>query len=462
MSKSSPSNRATATEENIRPDAAELEAAVFHKVTLRLVPFLFLCYILSYVDRVNVGFAKLQMQHDLGMTEAMYGAGMGVFFLGYFLLEVPSNLMMQKVGARRWIGPIMIVWGVVSSISMFAKTPALFYSLRFILGMVESGFFPGVVLYLTFWFPRSHLAKTISMFMSAIALAGAFGSPFSGWIMAKMGHTGGLANWQWLFLLEGIPSAIAGIVALYYLSDGPASASWLKPEEREVIIRSLAREEALKRTQAESSHSMMDAFKSPQVWWFCLVYFGVVVANYFVGFWMPEIIKGSITQDPWKIGLVSVIPWGIGAATMIWFGHHSDKTGERRWHLTGALLVSAFFLILNGIPGLPPAVHVAVLAGAVAGIMSSISTFWALPASILSGSAAAAGLAWINSVGNLGGYFSPKVIGSIRDHSSNPMYPALLVTVSCLVAAAATLIATREAKRPALSSEPTVAEAEAP
>ena len=316
----------------------------------------------------------------------------------------------------------MIVWGLVSSASMFAKTPALFYSLRFILGMVESGFFPGVVLYLTFWFPRSHLAKTISMFMSAIALAGAFGSPFSGWIMAKMGNTGGLANWQWLFLLEGIPSAIAGIVALYYLSDGPASAPWLKPEERDLILRSLAREEALKRGHAESRHSMMDAFKSPKVWWFCLVYFGVVMANYYVGFWMPEIIKAAITSDPWKIGLVSVIPWGFGAVTMIWFGHHSDVTGERRWHLTTALLTAALFLLLSGVRGLPPVVHIAVLAFAVAGIMSSISTFWALPAAILSGSAAAAGLAWINSVGNLGGYVSPKAIGWIRDHSSNPMY----------------------------------------
>jgi MFS family permease len=459
---SSPSNRATASDEAGRHDTAELEAAVFRKVTLRLIPFLFLCYILSYVDRVNVSFAKLQMQDDLNMSEAMYGMGMGVFFLGYFLLEVPSNLMLQRVGARRWIGPIMIVWGLVSSVSMFAKTPGLFYTLRFILGMVESGFFPGVVLYLTFWFPRSHLAKTVSMFMSAIALSGAFGSPFSGWIMAKMGNTWGLANWQWLFLLEGIPSTIAGIVALFYLTDGPSCAHWLKPEEREVVIRSLAREEALKRSHADSRHSLMDAFKSPQVWWFCLVYFGVVVANYFVGFWMPEIIKGSITKDPWMIGLVSVIPWGLGAITMIWFGHHSDTTGERRWHLTTALLVSAFFLLLNGIPGLPPALHVAILAGAVAGIMSSISTFWALPASILSGSAAAAGLAWINSVGNLGGFVSPKVIGSIRDHSSNPMYPALVVATSCLMSAVAVLIATRETKRPVLSAESAVAEAEMP
>lgn len=427
-------------------DTAKLEAAVYRKVTLRLIPFLFLCYILSYVDRVNVSFAKLQMQQDLGMSDAMYGTGMGVFFLGYFLLEVPSNMMLQKVGARRWIGPIMIVWGLISSISMFAKTPALFYTLRFLLGVVESGFFPGVVLYLTFWYPRTYLAKTVSMFMSAIALAGAFGSPFSGWIMAKMGHSGGLANWQWLFLLEGIPSAIAGIVALFYLSDGPASAPWLKPEERELLAGSLAREEALKRGQAETRHSMMDAFKSSQVWWFCLVYFGVVVANYFVGFWMPQMIKEGITKDPWQIGFISVIPWGVGACSMIWFGHHSDMTGERRWHLTTALLTAAFFVVLTGIRGLHPALTVAILAFAVSGIMCSISTFWSLPAGMLSGAAAAAGLAWINSVGNLGGFASPYAIGWIRDHSSNPLYPAVLVAACCVMSAGTVLLATRKAQ----------------
>lgn len=418
--------------------------AVFRKVTWRLIPFLFLCYVLSYVDRVNVSFAKLQMQHDLGMSEEMYGIGMGIFFIGYFLWEVPSNLMLQKVGARRWIGPIMIVWGVVSSLTLFAKTPALFYSLRFLLGTIESGFFPGVVLYLTFWFPRTHLAKTISMFMSAIALSGAFGSPFSGWIMGKMSAFGGLANWQWLFLLEGIPSAIVGIVAIYYLDDGPQKASWLSAKEKEILVQSLAVEEAIKRSQGESRHSIADAFRSPQVWWFCLVYFGMVVANYFVGFWMPEIIKSGVTTDPWKIGLVSVIPWGLGAATMIWFGHHSDVTGERRWHLTAALLVSAIFLIFCGLHGLPPWLGIAVLSCAVAGIMSSISTFWALPTSMLSGAAAAAGLAWINSVGNLGGFVSPYVVGGIRDRSPNPIYPALLVAFCCLLSAAAVLVSTRK------------------
>jgi sugar phosphate permease len=430
--------------ERPNPAKAALESAVFRKVTLRLIPFLFLCYVLSYVDRVNVSFAKLQMQQDLGMTEEMFGIGMGVFFIGYFLLEVPSNLMLQKVGARRWIGPIMIVWGFISSVSMFARTPALFYSLRFLLGVVESGFFPGVVLYLTFWYPRAYLAKTVSMFMSAIALAGAFGSPFSGWIMSTMGHTGGLANWQWLFLLEGIPSAVIGIVALFYLSDGPAKAPWLKPEERDLLVESLAREEALKRSQGDARHSLLDAFTSPHVWLFCFVYFGVVIANYYVGFWMPEMIKAGITKDPWRIGFISIIPWGVGAASMIWFGHHSDRTGERRWHLTTALVVSAIFVVLTGIRGWPAAVAVAVLTCAVAGIMCSISTFWALPAQMLSGAAAAAGLAWINSVGNLGGFVSPYAIGWIRDHSANPIYPTLVVAAACLMSAVLVLVATRQ------------------
>ncbi|MEP6670856.1 MAG: MFS transporter [Chthoniobacter sp.] len=429
----------------ITAELGNARRAVLRKVTWRLIPFLFLCYILSYLDRVNVSFAKLQMQHDLGMTEKMYGTGMGIFFIGYFLWEVPSNLMLQKLGARRWIGPIMIVWGLVSSATMFAKTPALFYSLRFLLGTIESGFFPGVVLYLTFWFPRTHLAKTISMFMSAIALAGAFGSPFSGWIMGRIGNTGGLANWQWLFLLEGIPSALVGMVALWYLDDGPKSAKWLDEDERKILSDAMAEEEALKRAQGDSRHSIADAFKSPKVWWFCLVYFGVVVANYFVGFWMPEIIKRGVTADPWQIGLVSIIPWGFGACAMIWCGHHSDVTGERRWHLTTALLVAAFFLLLSGIPGVPPVLGIAVLAFAVAGIMASISTFWSLPTAMLSGSAAAAGVAWINSVGNLGGFVSPYAVGWIRDHTSNPLYPALLVSASCLMAAAAVLVSTREA-----------------
>jgi MFS family permease len=372
----------------------------------------------------------------------MFGAGMGIFFIGYFLLEVPSNLMLKKLGARRWIGPIMIVWGLISSASMFATTPVLFYTLRFLLGMVESGFFPGVVLYLTFWYPGAHLARTISLFMSAIALSGAFGSPLSGWIMAQTHHAGGLAGWQWLFLLEGMPSVVVGIVALFYLHDGPQSAPWLADEERAILIKRLAEDDARKRSEGRSKQNFADVFRSPSVWLFCLVYFGIIAANYFVGFWMPEIIKDKFTKDPWHIGLISVIPWGIGAGTMIWWGHRSDATGERRWHLAAALLAAAGFLVLSGLQNLPPVLGVAVLAGAVAGIMSAISTFWALPAAMLSGTAAAAGLAWINSVGNLGGFVSPYLIGWIRDHSDNPLHPTLVTAGFCVMSAVVVLRAT--------------------
>ena len=419
-----------------------MEKAAYQKVTRRLIPFLFLCYILSYVDRVNVGFAKLQMQQDLGMSDTVFGAGMGIFFIGYFILEVPSNLILQRVGARRWIGPLMILWGVVSSLSMFANTPLSFYALRFFLGVVESGFFPGVVLYLTFWYPRAHRAKMVSAFMSAIALSGAFGGPVSGWIMSRTTHLGGMPGWQWLFLLEGIPSVLVGIVAIFYLDDGPANAAWLKPEERQLLLQRLAEEEALKREQGESHHNLADAFKSPQVWLFCLVYFGLMMGNYFVSFWMPQIIKDNFTKDPWKIGLISSIPWGFGAVCMIYWGYHSDLRRERRWHLTAALVIAALFLVISGTRGLPPVAALIVLALMTAGIMSGMSTFWALPTAVLSGTAAAAGIAWINSVGNLGGFASPYLIGWIRDRSPNPLYPPLLIAISCVISAAIMLLAT--------------------
>ena len=431
--------------ENSR-DSVAFEKTVYRKVTWRLIPFLFLCYILSYIDRVNVGFAKLQMQQDLGISNTVFGAGMGIFFIGYFFFEVPSNIMLQRLGARLWIGPIMIIWGVVSSAFLFAKTPFLFYALRFLLGLVESGFFPGVVLYLTFWYPGKYRAKMVAAFMSAIALSGAFGGPVSGWIMTHMKGAGGLAGWQWLFLLEGIPSALVGGAALFYLDNGPRQAKWLAPEEREFLVRRLAEEEALKRGRGAGHHTLADAFRSWQVWVLCGVYFGIIMGNYYVSFWMPQIIKDNFSSDPWRIGLISMVPWGFGAVVMIAWGQHSDATGERRWHLAVALIAACAFLILGGVSGLPPALRLALLSLITAGIMAAISTFWAVPTTLLSGTAAAAGIAWINSVGNLGGFVSPYVIGWIRDRSANPMYPALVVAASCLIAATLVLVATRSPK----------------
>lgn len=421
-----------------------LEREVFRKVTWRLLPLLFICYIMAYLDRVNVGFAKLQMQQDLGMSDSVYGIGAGVFFFGYFFFEVPSNMMLERVGARRWIGPIMILWGLVSAGMMFVTTAGEFYVLRFILGMIESGFFPGIILYLTFWFPRSHRARMVALFMSAIPLSGVIGGPISGWILSSMADVGQWRPWQWLFLIEGLPSTLLGCLALYVLDDDPSKARWLRPEERDLLLGRLREEEEVKRAgSGGGKHSVADAFKSAEVWLLSFVYFGFVMGNYGVGFWLPQIIKDCLTADPWKIGWISAIPWAVGALSMIVTATHSDRTGERRWHIVLPGLVAAAAFALSGAEGLSGVMRIAVLSIATTGVMSAFSTFWALPTSLLSGSAAAAGIAWINSIGNMAGYVSPYAIGAIRDATHSMALALLLLGASCLAASLVVLYVTR-------------------
>ena len=423
--------------------ATAFEAATYRKVTWRLMPYLFLCYILAYVDRVNVGFAKLQMQQDLRMSDSVYGLGAGIFFIGYFFFEVPGNLIMQRVGARRWIGPIMMVWGVVSSCTMLVRSASEFYALRFVLGVVESGFFPAVILYLTFWYTSRHRARMVAVFMSAIPLSGVVAGPISGWILARMSGAGHLAAWQWLFLLEGIPSFAAGLVTLYFLTDGPAAAKWLDEPERRLVTERLQEEEASKRGSGHAGHGFADAFRSPAVWLLSVMYFALACGNYGIGFWLPQVIKEGITADPIAIGWISVIPWGASAVAMLAVGRHSDLTGERRWHFAlSCLLVTAGFAA-SALPSIPGPLRLAGLTVATIGIMSSFAVFWAIPTAILSGTAAAAGIAWINSVGNLGGYASPYFVGTIRDRMHS-MTPALLaLSAVALVAAVLGLIVTR-------------------
>ena len=423
--------------------AGEFERATYSKVTWRLMPYLFLCYILAYVDRVNVSFAKLQMQQDLGMSDSAFGLGAGIFFVGYFFFEVPCNVIMQKIGARLWLGPIMIVWGVVSASTLFVRSAFGFYAIRFLLGMVESGFFPGVILYLTFWYTRKHRARMVAAFMSAVPLSGVVASPISGWILERMSGVGHLAAWQWLYLVEGIPSLVAGAIALYFLTDGPSHAKWLTAPERELVLARLAEEEALKSRESGGVHRLSDAFRSTDVWLLCLVYFGFVMGNYGLSFWLPQVIKETITKDPLAIGWLSVIPWATAGIVMILAGHHSDKTGERRWHLAGAGILVAVSYSISAIPGMPGVPGFAALTVATIGVMCTLALFWSLPTAILSGTAAAAGIAWINSVGNLAGYVGPYVVGLIRD-ATHSMTPALLVLASAsLVSAMVTLWVTR-------------------
>jgi len=431
-------------------DAGDFEARTYRTVTWRLLPFLFLCYILAYLDRVNIGFARLQMQADLHLSDTAYGIGAGMFFIGYFFFEVPSNLLLHRVGARMWIARIMIVWGLVSSATMFTNSQTTFYVLRFLLGVAEAGFFPGIILYLTFWYTQAHRARMVALFVTAIAFAGVLGGPVSGWIMERMGGVGGLRNWEWLYLLEGLPSVVVGVLVLFYLDDGPARASWLTDTQKALLARRLAEEEAAKAADGHQAHRAIDAFRTPAVWALSLIYFGTVMGNYGVTFWLPQIISETITRNPWQIGLVSMLPWGVAAVTAVLVGASSDRMQERRWHIAIAAAVGAIAFGLSGLPGLSGWLGLACLTVATAGMLSALSTFWALPTAMLSGRAAAAGIAWINSVGNLSGYVSPFVIGAIRDatrdasHPNGNMFLALLVlAVSLLTASALTLMVTR-------------------
>ena len=422
-------------------DSTDFEARTYRTVTWRLVPFLFLCYILAYLDRVNVGFARLQMQADLSFSDTAYGIGAGIFFIGYFFFEVPSNLLMRRVGARLWIARIMIVWGLVSAASMFVNSAASFYVLRFLLGVAEAGFFPGIIWYLTQWYTRAHRAHIIALFMTAIAVSGVVGGPLSGWILNTMDGVSGLRGWRWLYLLEGLPSVVVGLAVLRYLDDGPQTASWLTPDERARVQRRLAEDEEQKQADGVTAHRVADAFLSGRVWACCAIYFGAVMGIYGVTFWLPQIISETISSDPLTIGLVSTIPWGIAAVAMVLVGRHSDRTGERRWHIAIPAGVGALFFLLSGLPSLSGWAGVVCLTLATAGVMSAASSFWVLPTAALSGSAAAAGIAWINSVGNLGGYLGPDVMGRVRDANGGDATAAFLMLAALALAGAVVLLA---------------------
>jgi len=408
----------------------EFEKATYDKVAWRLIPFLFICYVVAFLDRVNVGFAKLQMAPDLAFSDTVYGFGAGIFFIGYFIFEVPSNVILERVGARVWIARIMITWGIISSAFMFTNdihwgvvatmfncTDAefTFYFLRFLLGVAEAGFFPGIILYLTYWFPGARRAKMVAMFMTAIAISNVVGSPVSGAIMQYMDGANGWRGWQWLFLLEGIPSVIVGILVFVLLPNGPKQAKFLTPQEQEVVVQRMIEDEAGKKDLVQR-HSFMDAFRDGRVWALAVVYFCGVVCFYAVNFWMPTIIQelGIDKHDFLKVGLLSMIPWGLAAIAMVLWASHSDRTGERRWHAAGGLIVGIVGLIGLALVGHDPITSIIALSFVTVGILSWVATFWSLPTSFLSGTAAAAGIAWINSVGNLGGHFGPDLIGRIR------------------------------------------------
>lgn len=423
-------------------ETAEFERATFAKIAWRIVPLLFLGYIVAFLDRVNVGFAKLQMAGDLAFSDAVYGFGAGVFFIGYFLFEVPSNLILAKVGARRWIARIMITWGIISSSFLFIDDVAwgpiaqafhctdaqfTFYVLRFLLGAAEAGFFPGIILYLTFWFPAARRAQMVAWFMTAVAMSSVIGSPISGAIMQFMDGVNDWRGWQWLFLLEGIPSVVVGVLFLFLLADNPQAAAWLSADERALVVRRIEEDETGK-AHVGQRHRISDAFSDPRFWALTVVYFCGVVCFYAVSFWMPTIMAelGVAPGDYFRVGLLSMIPWSVTVVAQVLWARHSDRTGERRWHSASGLLAAMTGLLMLAFVGHEPIASLLALTLATAGALCWVVTFWSLPTSFLSGAGAAAGIAWINACGNLGGHFGPDLIGRIRTATGGDSEAAFL------------------------------------
>lgn len=429
MEISSPDARAGA-----RTVTPSLEAATYNKVGWRLIPFLLLCYIVAYLDRVNVGFAKLKMLQDLGLSETVYGLGAGIFFIGYFLFEVPSNVILHRVGARIWIARIMLTWGGISAAMMFVSSATSFYVVRFLLGVAEAGFFPGIILYLTYWYPAERRARMTALFMTAIALSGVIGGPISGWIMSSFGGVAGLKDWQWLFVLEGVPSVVMGIVTFFYLDDGIDQAKWLTNEEKTMLKRNIVTENAEK----EDLH-IGAVFAHPRVWLMSLIYFCFVMGLYGVGFWLPTIIKATGVKDPLQIGLLTAIPYAFGVVAMVLASRSADRSRERRWHIAIPALVGAVGLVLSVVWGQNTVLAMAGLTLATMGILTTLPLFWSLPTAFLAGAGAAAGIALINSLGNLAGFASPFLVGWLKDLTQSTNAGMYLLSASMVLGALLTL-----------------------
>ena len=383
---------------------SSLEAATYRKIDLRIVPFLFLCYILAYLDRVNVGFAKLQMLKALSLSDAAFATGAGIFFIGYFFFEVPSNVALKKFGARKWIARIMVSWGIVSGCMIFVTNAFNFNALRFLLGIDEAGFFPGVIFYLTLWYPSRMRATRTAWFVSAIAVSGVIGNPISGFIMDKLSGWHGVAGWQWLFIAEAIPSILVGIWVIFFLDSSIQEAKWLTQEEKDLLARNLAAEETTK-----SQYRLADAFKSGTVWVLCFIYFTLMIGLYGIAFWLPTIVKAFGVKGYLDVGLITAIPYGVAVIGMILLSNHSDKTGERRLHYVCNTIAGAVGLVLSGVYASNPYLAITFLSIGTLGVIGSMPLFWPLPSAFLTGTAAAAGIGWVNSVGNLGGYIGPNV-----------------------------------------------------
>ena len=390
--------------------ARDLEAnAVYRKVLWRIMPFLMLCYIVAFIDRANIGFAKLHFVTDLGFNDAIYGIGAGIFYVGYILFEVPSNMVLHKNGVRQTLLRIMLLWGVFSAGMAFMQTSTHFYVMRFLLGAAEAGMFPGMLLYLTYWVPLNRRARFNALFTASIPLAGMLGGPLSGWLMHTFEGVAGMKGWQWMFIIEGLPACALGLVAYFYLQDGPASAKWLTPAQKNIITEDLAKSVSVKKNGGE--HSYMDAIRDPKLYWLSGMGIAVLVSTGGVFFWLPTIIRKSGIDNVMTIGILSVIPFLIALIVQYLNARHSDRTGERRWHVAIPAFCAAIgWASLPSVQGNVP-LSLLMLTLATAGTLGLTGPFWTLPSSFLSGKAAAGGIALLSTFAGLGSVFSPMLVG---------------------------------------------------
>ncbi|MFJ1570855.1 MFS transporter [Pseudomonas sp. NPDC088322] len=422
--------------------------ALYRRITLRLIPFIFICYLFNYLDRVNVGFAKLQMLDALKFSETVYGLGAGIFFIGYVLCGLPSNLALNRFGPRRWIALMMIAWGSLSTCLMFVTTPTEFYALRLLTGAAEAGFFPGVVLYLSRWFPADRRGRIMALFMSAIPVSGLLGGPFSGWILQHFAAgQHGLAGWQWMFLIQGLPTVVLGMLAIKLLSDGYQKAPWLSPAERQIIETDLTADAA--RKPVTSGDSVLSVLTNPLIWTFGFIYFCIQSGVYAINFWLPSIIKSMGFDNPLLIGWLSAIPYLLAGVFMILVGRSADLRNERRWHLVVPMLMGAIgLLIAVNFAGHPP-IAILGLSIATMGALTGLPMFWPMPTALLSAATAVAGLAIINSVGQMAGFLSPYLVGFIKDQTGST--DAALYSLAGLIVIGS-LVALRVTRAGALSS----------
>jgi MFS family permease len=411
------------------PDAA-FQARTYAKVDRRLLPFLFLCYVLAYIDRVNIGFAKLQMQSDLSLSEAAFATGAGIFFIGYFFFEVPSNLLLKQFGARVWITRIMVSWGVISAATMFIRTEWAFYAIRSLLGLAEAGFFPGIIFYLTLWYPQRLRSTRTAFFVSAIAVSGVLGNPVSGLVMDRLSGVWGLRGWQWLFLVEGIPSILVGLWVYFYLDSSIEEAKWLTPEEKALLAGNLEAED-----REKHEVHVVDAFKSGKVWALCAIYFTLMIGLYGISFGLPTIVNAFGVRGYFGVGLITAIPYGVAVVGMLLLSWHSDRTGERRMHYVLNASSGAVGLVLSGAFAGNPVLSIIGLSIATLGVVGSMPIFWPIPSAFLAGTGAAAGIGLVNSIGNLGGYVGPNVAVWVKPFWADPSAALYVVAGILLVGA---------------------------